>query len=190
MQICVQVDRSISAFLRRPVAVEPTPTPAEILKRAPPDEGEGGDALVFPGRNGAPLDASVAFRAVKTAAVKAGVPWAGLHTLRHTCASLLFARGENPKTIQRWLGHHRASFTLDTYVHLIESELPDGLDVEDLHPDGDVHDLRPEEDEGDADLRADGEVHDLRPEGVDGDTKVVDDLRFEGEERHTEAVIL
>ena len=91
---------------------------------------QGGEALVFPGRNGVPLDASVAFRAVKSAAVKAGVPWAGLHTLRHTCASLLFARGENPKTIQRWLGHHRASFTLDTYVHLLDEELPEGLGVD------------------------------------------------------------
>jgi integrase len=91
---------------------------------------EGGEALIFPGCDGDPLDASVAFRAVKAAAVKAGVPWAGLHTLRHTCASLLFARGENPKTIQRWLGHHRASFTLDTYVHLLDEDLPEGLDVE------------------------------------------------------------
>jgi integrase len=93
------------------------------------DRREGGEALVFPGRNGAPLDPSVAFRAVKAAAVKAGVPWAGLHTLRHTAASMLFARGENPKAIQRWLGHHRASFTLDTYVHLLDEQLPDGLDL-------------------------------------------------------------
>lgn len=33
------------------------------------------------------------------------------------------------KQIQRWLGHHRASFTLDTYVHLLDEELPEGLDV-------------------------------------------------------------
>ena len=45
--------------------------------------------------------------------------------MRHTCASLLFQRGLNAKQVQRWLGHHSASFTLDTYVHLLEDELPD-----------------------------------------------------------------
>ena len=82
----------------------------------------------------------MAFRAVKSAAAKAGVPWAGLHILRHTCASLLFARGENPKTIQRWLGHNRASFTLDTYVHLLSDELPDGVEFEQVtEHDGERH---------------------------------------------------
>lgn len=95
------------------------------------DRRQGGDALIFPGRGGGPLDASTAFRAVRSAAVKAGVPWAGLHTLRHICASLLFEAGLNPVQIQRWLGHHRASFTIDTYVHLLSDELPEppSLDV-------------------------------------------------------------
>jgi len=41
---------------------------------------------------------------------------------------MLFARGENAKRIQRFLGHHRASFTLDTYVHLLDDELPEAID--------------------------------------------------------------
>jgi integrase len=40
------------------------------------------------------------------AAREAGVPWIGFHAFRHTCASLLFARGRNAKQVQRWLGHH------------------------------------------------------------------------------------
>ena len=26
--------------------------------------------------------------------------------------------------VQRWLGHHKPSFTLDTYVHLLEADVP------------------------------------------------------------------
>ena len=49
----------------------------------------------------------------------------GLHSLRHTCATLLFRQGYNAKQVQAWLGHHKASFTLDTYVHLLDGDLPD-----------------------------------------------------------------
>jgi integrase len=40
------------------------------------------------------------------------------HTFRHTSAARLFERG-NVVEVQRWLGHHSPSFTLDTYVHLM-----------------------------------------------------------------------
>ena len=84
------------------------------------------DALVFPGRDGSqPLDASVAFRAVKAAGRRAGVPWVGLHTLRHTCATTLFRRGLNSVQVQLWLGHHSPAFTLATYVHLLPDDLPE-----------------------------------------------------------------
>jgi integrase len=70
-------------------------------------------ALVFPGPGDEPLHASnVRTRAFKPAADTAGVPWAGFHTLRHTCATRLFAEGRNVKQVQLWLGHHAPSFTL------------------------------------------------------------------------------
>jgi integrase len=87
--------------------------------------GASDETTVFADKKGVPIDASTAFRAVKAAAKKAGVPWAGLHTLRHTCATILFARGLNAKQVQRWLGHHAASFTLDTYIGLLNEELPE-----------------------------------------------------------------
>ena len=31
----------------------------------------------------------------------------------------------NAKQVQAWLGHHRASVTLDSYVHLLSDELPE-----------------------------------------------------------------
>ena len=54
----------------------------------------GEDDLVFAStRGGRPNHANVMRRYLKPAAQEAGVPWAGFHTFRHTCASLLFARG-------------------------------------------------------------------------------------------------
>ena len=60
---------------------------------------------------------------------RAGAPWAGFHTFRHTCASLLFARGCNAVQVQRWLGHHSAAFTLETYVHLLPGDGAAALDL-------------------------------------------------------------
>ena len=64
-------------------------------------------------------------RVIKPAAVSAGVPWASVHTLRHTCASRLFKAGWNAKQVQMMLGHHSPAFTLSTYVHLIPDDLPE-----------------------------------------------------------------
>mgnify|MGYP001413589819 CR=1 FL=1 len=81
---------------------------------------------VFTSAAGAQLDPrNLLRRIVKPAAVRAGVPWAGLHTLRHTCASMLFRRGWNAKQVQMMLGHHSPAFTLSTYVHLIPDDLPE-----------------------------------------------------------------
>ena len=35
---------------------------------------------------------------------------------------MLFARGLNPKQVQRWLGHHSPSFTLDANVRLLDGD--------------------------------------------------------------------
>jgi len=37
---------------------------------------------------------------------------------------MLFRSGWNAVQVQRFLGHHRPSFTLDTYVHLLDTDLP------------------------------------------------------------------
>ncbi len=58
-----------------------------------------------------------------------GAPWAGFHTFRHTCASMLFERGANAKQVQRWLGHHSPSFTLDTYVTCSAPDLDEPLEA-------------------------------------------------------------
>lgn len=43
------------------------------------------------------------------------------HDLRHTCATLLLASGENPKVVSEMLGHASVSFTMDTYSHVMPS---------------------------------------------------------------------
>jgi integrase len=91
----------------------------------------GADDLVFSSvRGGRPNHANVMRRYLKPAAQEAGVPWAGFHTFRHTCASLLFARGANVVQVQRWLGHHAPSFTLDSYIHLLPGEGAAPLDLD------------------------------------------------------------
>jgi site-specific recombinase XerD len=42
-----------------------------------------------------------------------------------SAATRLFKAGLNAKQVQAWLGHHKASFTLDTYVHLLPDDLPE-----------------------------------------------------------------
>ena len=68
-------------------------------------------------------------RYLKPAMEEVGAPWGGFHTLRHTCASILFANGRNIRQVQHWLGHHSPSFTLDTYVHLLDDGIGEGLDL-------------------------------------------------------------
>ncbi len=41
------------------------------------------------------------------------------HDLRHTCATLLLAKGVHPKIVQELLGHSTISMTLDTYSHVL-----------------------------------------------------------------------
>ena len=82
------------------------------------------DELVFRTKMGTAYDPdNLLTRVLRPACEDAGVGWAGFHTFRHTVASRLFAEGRNAVQVQRWLGHHSPSFTLDTYVHLLDADL-------------------------------------------------------------------
>jgi integrase len=88
------------------------------------------DAWVFASQIGTPLDAdNLRSRVIKPLMRQIGAPWAAWHTLRHTYASLQLARGANIVQLSRALGHHSASFTLDTYIHLIDGEHADPLEL-------------------------------------------------------------
>jgi integrase len=104
-----------------------TPALAEELWQLRKRTRAGDDELVFSAQGGVRLDPSnVMSRVLKPAARRAGVgDWPGFHTFRHTCATLLFRNGWNAVQVQRWLGHHKPSFTLDVYVHLLDEDLPE-----------------------------------------------------------------
>ncbi len=50
---------------------------------------------------------------------EAGKPLIRFHDLRHTCATLLLAAGENVKVVSERLGHSSIKITLDTYAHVL-----------------------------------------------------------------------
>jgi integrase len=94
---------------------------------------EGDDALVFTTSTGGPVDRSKLYAAVRAAGKRAGIEWpVGLHTFRHSCASIMFRRGVPKEAIRRLLGHHSWDFTAGTYLHLDDDDLPDGAVVGDL----------------------------------------------------------
>lgn len=112
-----------SRHARRQVPLAPK-LAAALRRRKREYQPESPDTLVFTAMNGSPINPeNLRRRILNPAAAKAGAPWVGFHTLRHTCATLLFAQGANAVQVQRWLGHHSPAFTLATYVHLLEDDL-------------------------------------------------------------------
>jgi|APSaa5957512622_1039677.scaffolds.fasta_scaffold17258_2 integrase len=75
--------------------------------------------LVFATTQGTPLnDRNVIQRVFEPALKNAGLRRIRFHDLRHTCASLLIAQGENPKYVQKQLRHASIQITFDRYGHL------------------------------------------------------------------------
>jgi integrase len=92
---------------------------------------ESDQDLVFRGPKGAPVSPNnLRNRVLGPAAERAGVPWARFHTLRHTCAGMLIESGINPLQLQRWMGHHAATYTLDAYGHLIDGDIGPALNLD------------------------------------------------------------
>lgn len=88
------------------------------------------DELVFATGKGTLLDQrNLRTRVLDPARKQAGLPPIGWHTLRHTCGSLLLEDGVSIKAIQKHLGHHAASFTLDVYLHVVPGDDGPVLDM-------------------------------------------------------------
>lgn len=76
--------------------------------------------FIFCNRAGAPLDYRVVIRRhFKPLARQLGIPSLRPYDLRHTCATLLLAAGENVKVVSERLGHSTATLTLDVYSHVL-----------------------------------------------------------------------
>jgi integrase len=104
---------------------------ADALRQHKAETRFSGDLdLVFGSATGGVLNQSNVFsRVLKPAAAEAGAEWAGFHTFRHTCASLMMENERSIVTISRWLGHSSPDFTLRTYVHLMDKEMGGGVDL-------------------------------------------------------------
>jgi integrase len=74
--------------------------------------------FVFTTEFGEPCDPRNAFRALKVAADRAGPPNAGLHTLRHSAASVMLTHGVPLKVVSEILGHSSIAITGDVYGHV------------------------------------------------------------------------
>lgn len=77
--------------------------------------------LIFPNEAGQPINHNnMVNRHFNPAMVEAKIKKIRFHDLRHTFASLLIDQGENPKYIQKQLGHSSPTVTLNIYAHLME----------------------------------------------------------------------
>ena len=57
----------------------------------------------------------------------AGVEKRGIHALRHSYASNLYARGVEVKIISKLLGHASVEITYNQYIHFFEKDIDDTL---------------------------------------------------------------
>ena len=74
---------------------------------------------VFTTSSGEPYEPRNALRAFKAAAKRAGLPTSvGLHTLRHTAASVMLENGVPLKIVSEILGHASVAITGDIYGHV------------------------------------------------------------------------
>lgn len=76
--------------------------------------------LVFAAELGTPTAiGNLTKRHFKPMLKAAKLPDIRLYDLRHTCATLLLASGENPKVVSERLGHSSVVMTLDVYSHVL-----------------------------------------------------------------------
>jgi integrase len=75
--------------------------------------------LVFATEIGTPLNRHNLCRRSFKPLLKKAACRIRFHDLRHTCATLLLAKGVHPKIVQELLGHATIAVTLDTYSHVL-----------------------------------------------------------------------
>lgn len=74
--------------------------------------------FIFTTELGEPCDPRNALRALKAAADRAELSGVGLHTLRHSAASVLLTKGVPLKVVSEILGHSSTAITGDVYGHV------------------------------------------------------------------------
>jgi integrase len=83
----------------------------------------GDQGLIFANSRGGFIDFhNIQRRFFKPLLKKLELPDIRMYDLRHTCATLLFASGENLKVVQERLGHATPMLTLTTYTHVLPGQ--------------------------------------------------------------------
>ena len=85
--------------------------------------------FVFTTVTGEPSDPRNALRALKVAATRAGLPHTGLHTLRHSAASVMLTHGVPLKVVSEILGHSSIVITGDIYGHVAPDVSRGAMDI-------------------------------------------------------------
>lgn len=80
---------------------------------------------IFSHNSGKPMNLRNLNRAHDHILERAGISHIGIHALRHTFASQLFANKVDIKVISKLLGHSDVSVTYNIYIHLMQEDLPD-----------------------------------------------------------------
>jgi integrase len=76
--------------------------------------------LIFPNLDGRPMSYwNLMARGFHPALKRAGIRRIRFHDLRHTFASLMISNGEDIVRVSRLMGHANASFTFNTYCHML-----------------------------------------------------------------------
>ena len=86
-----------------------------------------GCSYVFATHTGRHLSYRNLLATMETACETAGVEHRGLHALRHSFASNLYARGVEVKIISKLLGHASVEITYNRYIHFFEGDIDDTL---------------------------------------------------------------
>lgn len=114
------LDKVKTAAGRRtvPIPARLTVVLSEYLASHPPRQEGKWAGLVFAMPDGDPIGDSACGYALKSICQKAGLKGRHWHELRHHYASVLIAGRENPKVVQKRMGHKDVTTTLRTYAHL------------------------------------------------------------------------
>ncbi len=75
--------------------------------------------LVFPNEIGELLKPNILYNYFQRLLKRAGLPKIRFHDLRHTCATILLARGIPVKQVSEMLGHSDIAITLRVYGHVL-----------------------------------------------------------------------
>jgi integrase len=87
--------------------------------------------LVFTTHKGTSLNPNNVWRALTGLLDNAKLPHFSIHALRHQCATLRLAQGDNLKAVSELLGHSSTRITGDIYAHVLPSQRKESAEQHD-----------------------------------------------------------